>query len=105
MRRLERAVGFKYFALSFEVKFWIAAHKLGEFGEGTSKAQFVDDRLHLGADAFDLFQADLVNLLRRKIGGGVIARRVGVHRRAIEHFSYADLIPCRRQVVANDKFF
>src|SRR5215470_8198383 len=65
----------------------------------------MDDVLHLGSDAFHFAQSEAVNF-----PWGHSCRRLDAHEKAVHGFALrqlpnAYLIPCRRQIVLEEKFF
>ncbi|MNQ65341.1 hypothetical protein D3C85_797940 [compost metagenome] len=70
-----------------------------EAGEVAGPAGGAHLVLHPGADAGDLFLADLVDLVRGQVGGGVAAHGVGVEVAAAGAVGHAGLDGGARQVV------
>ena len=56
-------------------------------------------------DALDFAQPDGMNLLRRQVRGGVLARQKRVHGRPIRILPYSDLIEAGREVVFDEELF
>ncbi|MNQ96221.1 hypothetical protein D3C85_1118160 [compost metagenome] len=68
----------------------------GEVAGPAGGAHFV---LHPGADAGDLFQPDLMHLIRGQVGGGVAAHGIGVEVAAAGAVGHAGLLRGARPVV------
>jgi 8-oxo-dGTP pyrophosphatase MutT (NUDIX family) len=60
--------------------------------------------LHFAADPRDFLQADLMDLLRGKIGRGVMPREERVHLIPPRRLPNADFVVARRHVVAGEEF-
>ncbi|MNS95730.1 hypothetical protein D3C72_1300000 [compost metagenome] len=77
----------------------IGAQEVEEAGEVAGPAGGAHFVLHPGADAGDLFQADLMHLIRGQVGGGVAAHGIGVEVAAAGAVGHAGLLRGARPVV------
>src|SRR5262250_449833 len=65
----------------------------------------MDDVLHLGSDAFHFAQPEVVNFPWSHSCRRLVAHEKAVHGFALRQLPNAYLIPCRRQIVLEEKFF
>lgn len=82
----------------FVIELRIGAEVFEEGGEVAFEADFFDDGLHLGADAFDFLQADVVDFDREVVGGGVVLGAAGVFGDAVGELACADFFVAGREV-------
>jgi hypothetical protein len=77
----------------------IGAQELEKLRQRSGKIYLGFERLHLGPDAGDFVEADLVDLLGRQVCGGVLARVERVRLRSIGHLPDADAVVAGGQIL------
>ena len=78
----------------------IRAQEVQEAGEVAGPARRLHFHIHAGADAGDLVQTDLMDLVRRQVGRGVAAHKIGVQFLAAGSIADARLDRRLGQIVA-----
>ena len=99
----QRFVGFEQFCSRVVVEARVRSQEFEELRQGSLEANLAHDRLHLGVNAADLLQPELVNLLGRHIRGGVLAHKKRVHRLAARHLPHANLVEAGGQILVNEE--
>src|SRR5215472_16510119 len=94
-------VSFKQIVGRLVKELGIGAQELEELLTRTLEACLLEDLVHLTADPSRLAQPDLVDLIRRDIGGGEVPDFVSVALGAVEDLPNTDLVKASRQILAH----
>src|SRR4051812_44801443 len=88
----DSAVGGEKFVSGSVIELWVSAKVCKELLQSAFKTDLHFDLLHLSLDTRDFAQADLVDLLRSLVGGGVFSRGKGVILGTIRILPHAHLV-------------
>ncbi len=100
---VEFAIGGEKFFAGFVVETFVGAEEDEEFIKCAFELDLFDDVHHLGANAFDFVEADLVDLPGREVGGGEVACASFVEFLAVGEVEGTDFVLAGGEVFVLEK--